>query len=570
MREGYCGSSRSSGSDAHVELFPAVRPGCTSLRLLWLCQPGPVDVQVSHLGDAAVGWSLRAGLVFPPSPPSLHNVNLTSLFAPILDHDRVSVVSPNVMGMTSSVSISQAQLGTRFDAIAAVHRSLARDAAKRADMIDEARRFSEANAANTPRRANSRWDPHEIAHREFSSELACTLRIPEPTAENLIAESRALVEDLPGTLAALHAGEISYQHAQAVIGQACSVPADALPAFEQSLLPAARTLTAAKLKHQARMLRERLHPESIAARKEKSFSERTSWLQAETDGMATLSLTTSTETVHAIFNRANDTARSLQGPEEKRSLTQLRTDVLSDLLIDGVTPAGLAAGIRATVQITVPVLTLLGRSEEPGYLENYGPIDPDTARDLASRAPSFTRILIHPETGIVLSVGRHSYKVPKRMRRFLRLRDETCRFPGCNQPARGADLDHSREWQDLGQTADDNLAHLWRSSQTLKTETSWTVKQKPGGILIWNSPTGRDFETQPATWIAPPGAPSAAAQVGAPVGAQTAAQVGAPVGAAGGGQVGAPVAAEVRAQIGPGSPRPFRLARPPLPDDAPF
>ncbi|MBC7443365.1 MAG: DUF222 domain-containing protein, partial [Ramlibacter sp.] len=313
--------------------------------------------------------------------------------------------------------------------------------------------------------------------------------------------------------------------------------------FEQSLLPAARTLTAAKLKHQARMIRERLHPESITARKAKSFGERTSWLQAEADGMATLSLTTSSETVHAIFNRANDTARSLQGPGELRSLTQLRTDVLSDLLIDGVTPGGLASGIRASVQVTVPVLTLLGRSEEPGYLENYGPIDPDTARDLASRAPSFTRILIHPETGIVLSVGRHRYKVPKRMRRFLRLRDETCRFPGCNQPARGADLDHGEEWRDLGETADDNLAHLCRSSHTLKTETSWTVKQKPGGVLVWNSPTGRDFETQPATWIAPPGAPSVAAQLGA----------------------------QLRSGIGTGiGTGPPRRTRPPLPDDAPF
>jgi hypothetical protein len=406
--------------------------------------------------------------------------------------------------MTSSIGTAQAQLGSRFDAIAAVDRGLAQGFARRADLIDEARRFSETIVANAPRSSGSRWDPAEIARREFSSELACTLRIPEPTAQNLIAESQALAEDLPATRAALQAGEISYRHAQALIGQAWSVPAEALPAFEAALVPSAHTLTVAKFKRNARVLRERLHPESITARREKSFTDRTSYVQAEPDGMATLSVTTSSDIVHAIFNRANDTAQSLQGPEEPRTLTQLRTDVISDLLIDGVTPAGIGAGIRATVQITVPVLTLLGHSEEPGYLENYGPIDPDTARDLASRAPSFTRILTHPETGIVLSVGRERYKVPKRLRRFLRLRDETCRFPGCNRPARGADLDHNQEWQDGGRTAHDNLAYLCTSSHALKTETSWTVKQQPGGILAWTSPTGRGFVTEPATRIAPP------------------------------------------------------------------
>ena len=436
--------------------------------------------------------------------------------------------------MTTSVSTSQTQLGSRFDAIAAVDRSLARGFAQRADLIDDARRFSEAMAANTPRSVASRWDPAEIARREFSSELACTLRIPAPTAEGLIAESRALAEDLPGTRAALQAGEISYRHAQVIIGQALSVPATALPDFEEALLPAARVLTAAKLKHKAHVLRERLHPESITARREKSFSERTSYIQAEPDGMATLSLTTSADVVHSIFARANDAARSLMGPGESRSLTQVRTDVISDLLTEGVTPSGIGRGIRATVQITVPVMTLLGHSEEPGYLEGYGPIDPDTARDLASRAPSFTRILVHPETGVVLSVGRERYKVPKALRRFLRLRDETCRFAGCNQPARTADLDHTHEWQDLGHTAHDNLAHLCPGCHALKSETGWTVKQEPGGILTWHSPTGRPFVTEPATPIATPIAiPGASPSAG-------------------------PAA---------GPPRP---ARPPLPDEAPF
>ncbi|MDE1363579.1 DUF222 domain-containing protein, partial [Bacillus paralicheniformis] len=161
--------------------------------------------------------------------------------------------------------------------------------------------------------------------------------------------------------------------------------------------------------------------------------------------------------VLGIENRLRDIAEQLTGePGEKRTRTQLIADAFTDLLVDGITTAAtppvdagdadgekrtrridapIGVGIRPRVLVTVPVLTLLGKSEDPGELEGYGPIDADTARRIAARAPSFTRILTHPETGAVLSVGRDRYTVPKDLRTWLRLRDETCRFPGCNRNA---------------------------------------------------------------------------------------------------------------------------------------
>ncbi|TFC59749.1 HNH endonuclease [Cryobacterium sp. TMT2-15-1] len=166
-------------------------------------------------------------------------------------------------------------------------------------------------------------------------------------------------------------------------------------------------------------------------------------------------------------------------------LAQLRADAFAALVVDGVTPAGLGRGIRATVNVTVPVpvLTLLGRGDEPGHLEGCGPIDPETARELAAGAPSFTRILVHPETGVMLSVGRHQYRVPKDLRRLLVIRDETCRFAGCNRPAARAEMDHSHEWREDGITRYDNLASLCAPDHRLKTQTNWTVTQSPGGEL---------------------------------------------------------------------------------------
>ncbi|TFD82729.1 DUF222 domain-containing protein [Cryobacterium fucosi] len=325
----------------------------------------------------------------------------------------MSVGARSVTGMTASFIARQEGLGTRFKAIAAAEREIAAAFARRATLVDEARRYSEATAAS---RAvpGGRWPAGVVAEREFVSELAVTLRFPQRTAENLIEASRALADDLPATRAALEAGTISYRHAQVLIGQAWTVPPAAKPRFEAALLRSAGHLTVAKLKYKARVLRERLHPETILARHTISVADRKVGIEAEPDGMASIWLYDTAEKVNAAYHRVSVAAQSLQGATESRTLSQLRADVLADLLLDGVTPAGVGAGIRATVNVSVPVLTLLGQSEEPGHLEGYGPIDPDTARRLAGGAAGFTRLLTHPETGVVLSVGRDHSRNPSR------------------------------------------------------------------------------------------------------------------------------------------------------------
>ena len=168
-----------------------------------------------------------------------------------------------------------------------------------------------------------------------------------------------------------------------------------------------------------------------------------------------------------------------------------------DLLLDGEITDG-PRGIRPTVFVTVPMLTLLGE-DIPADLNGYGPIDAVTARRLAANAPSFIRLLTHPETGVVLSVGRDRYKVPKDLRMYLAVRDGTCRCPGCSMPVARSDLDHTVDWQLGGETKASNLAFLCRGHHLLKHATGWTVEQDPGGsgILTWTSPTGRKYRTEP-------------------------------------------------------------------------
>ncbi len=376
--------------------------------------------------------------------------------------------------------------------------------------------------------------------RVFTTELAVQLTLSETGAGKRIAESRMLVHELHGTLEALSLGLISYAHAQVIIDQAGTLPAEARAGFEDAVLDVAYRVPAGRFRHAAVKMRERLHPDSIKDRAKTAAAERRFVLEPDLDGMAWLHQYLPVTQAQAIFRRVTGVARSMQHPGEARTLAQLRSDVAAALLMEGIPEDALMDGayrhagaknkhgknsggknnggkngggkhkssgkrqggvpnwgIRPHVFVTVPVGTLMGRSEEPGQLEGYGPIDADTARDLAAKAPWFTRILTHPETGIVLSYGKDRYRPPKDLRDWLTLRDGTCRYPGCGRPASETDIDHTQDAQYGGPTNESNLAHLCRPHHLLKHLTAWKLTQKPGGVLKWSSPLGATAITTP-------------------------------------------------------------------------
>jgi hypothetical protein len=447
-------------------------------------------------------------------------------------------------------------LDTMYLRAKAISEAMAQLAAQRYVSIAAGRQFSIDQAATRSKDGSRNfkgWDKNVVADREFRSELACTMQITESAAAKLIEIALTLTSSLPETMHALHSGTMSEKHAEVIADNAQNLPEELHYEFEKKLIEPASRMTVPKFSQRARRLREKLHPDSIEERTKRSIDGRNLQIDAGRDGMAWLSAYLPAVDAHAIFNRCSAAGKSLQSPNEPRTLTQLRVDVFSDLLIDAdlcrdashdeprgsvagadeancedcvagddesdgdsdeavaegraesgyVRRRARARGIQATVLVSVPAMSLLGKAQEPASLEGYGPIDLDAARELAANAPSFIRLLTHPETGAVLSVGRDRYVVPADMRRFLRLRDETCRFPGCNRGAKFCDVDHSDEWQDGGHTDVQNLAHLCKSHHGLKTYTAWSLEHGNGddGELLWTAPRGGVFVTEPANTI---------------------------------------------------------------------
>ena len=160
--------------------------------------------------------------------------------------------------------------------------------------------------------------------------------------------------------------------------------------------------------------------------------------------------------------------------------------------------SGCAGGTTAVVRITIPALTLLGHSDELATLDGHGPIDLDTARELAGDATSWIRVLTHPITGTVLDVERRPYRVSKALRRWAGIRYPTCVFPGCSRPSPRCDMDHRRRWADGGATTAENIEPLCESHHSVKDESLWRLTRRgTTGDLTWTSPTGIHTDVDP-------------------------------------------------------------------------
>ncbi len=189
-------------------------------------------------------------------------------------------------------------------------------------------------------------------------------------------------------------------------------------------------------------------------------------------------------------------------PADERTIDEVRADLATDLLLasDPSEAHGPGLdGIRARVQVTIAGSTLSGADDRPAELDGHGPIDPDIARALAGRSSSWSRLFIDP-TGMITETD--SYTPTEGMRRFLRARDQHCRFPGCRMPVHRCQIDHHHDHAKGGRTEIGNLSLFCTAHHVLKhpdidDRHRWTARQLPDGSVQWVSPLGRPYVDPP-------------------------------------------------------------------------
>lgn len=387
-------------------------------------------------------------------------------------------------------------------------------AAQRLWRVDAMRREALAEAAE--RGAGLR----DVVERSIRLELAAAMRVTEYAAGRLMQQAEALVNRYPAVLEALSGGRITEKHAEIYVDLVDEVTPELRDQVTTPGLVLAEAEPVGSFRRALRDLIGRVEATTSEQRYQHALTQRRVWVEQGTDGMGLLGLHHPGVELHAIHGRITAMAKAIAAVEgETRTLDQIRADVVADLLIDGTTdhlPAA-ASGIKAQVVVTVPALALLDEnaSREPGesgatanaravavdppVVEGVGPIPLSKARELCGGEGTWMRVLTHPETGIVLSVGRDRYKPPKPLRRLVRWRADRCMAPGCGMPASRCEIDHQIRWVDHGETSLENTAPLCKGHHLVKDNTDWVVRQLPGsgGAVRWTSPTGRLYTVQP-------------------------------------------------------------------------
>lgn len=371
--------------------------------------------------------------------------------------------------------------------------------------------------------------------RETAAELAARLIQTDRGMVHRLDAAHELVTDYAATHRALAEGRISEQHANEVrrAGTPITDP-DARKIYEHAVLDYAESASPARTRAFAKREAERHATLSLGDRHEHARAERHIRICELDDGMCQLSAMLPAVEGYAIHDRIAKLAHASRGDGDARTIPQRQADLFIDVLLTS-DPAETSAGsptsgrtrISAHVYVTVPARALVerGNGAQAGASPNSAPeSDPeatDTARpddrvalldghipiavadaaELLARAPSFTRVLTDPTTGIAWSTD--TYRPTRAIREHLTVRDAHCRFPGCRTPVRNCDIDHTTDWQHGGSTTSTNLAALCRRHHTLKHRTRWTPhhdREQPG-VIHWTTPTGRTLTDTPE----PPG-----------------------------------------------------------------
>ena len=356
--------------------------------------------------------------------------------------------------------------------------------------------------------------------RSAAAEVALAVSSTESRARGQLDLAETLTTRLPHTLAAMESGSIDSYKASKV-ADATAVLDDAT-AREADEVLAERLVgkNPVGLRQAAGRVAARLDPEGADRRAAQRRYCRRVELIPRGEGMATLAADLPAEAATAIYARLDRAARKLRAPGEERTLDQLRADVFIELCLgtgttrpdpdasedhSAATTANASAAptatgpLRAEVFVHISAATLAGAGDEPAEMPGHGPVPAAIARAIAhDSGTTWRRIITDPIDGQIIDVGRTRYRPPAALDELVRIRDRTCRHPGCYRPSFHGDLDHHTEWSSQnGRTSAANLVGFCRNHHRLKDEPGWAHHLDGDGTLTITTPTQRSYTNSP-------------------------------------------------------------------------
>jgi len=351
-----------------------------------------------------------------------------------------------------------------------------------------------------------------------SAEVGAAMNMAPMVASRLVAHAEALDARLPKIAGLLADGRIDWRSVQVIITRTELVSDELIAHVDDALaqrISQWQCWSRRRIINTVDQLVQLVDPEAAKERRASAERDRYISVTAQPDGTAQVRGRITATAGAAFTRRISQLAMSVCA-KDSRTVDQRRADALTALvegrgLVCDCTQADCPArkgevsetngGVRTVINVIATEATVTGDSEQPGYLEGFGVIDADMVHELAEGAAF--RLVDEPT---VTAEEALRYQPSAEAARWIRLRDLTCRYPGCDRPAVICDIDHTTPFNHAnpaagGLTVPSGLANYCREHHRLKTFHSgpdgWEDEQLADGTIVWTSPTGRTYRTTP-------------------------------------------------------------------------
>ncbi|RNL79460.1 HNH endonuclease signature motif containing protein [Nocardioides marmorisolisilvae] len=213
------------------------------------------------------------------------------------------------------------------------------------------------------------------------------------------------------------------------------------------------------------------------------------------DGISWLTLAGTTDQVQLAAHRLDLSARAARAAGDPRTLTQLRTDLALDLLINGSTgEAPVPQFARPIINLTVPIQTVMGLSDHPGTLSGGKVVPAGLARVIAQRPGATWHRMLTDPAGTAVELSTERYVPTRAIWEHVVSTQSTCFRSNCDHESTACDLDHRTPWP-LGPTSTSNLWPGCRTDHRAKHSDGFSIEQTENGGFALRTPAGFRYAT---------------------------------------------------------------------------
>ncbi|MEO7267867.1 MAG: DUF222 domain-containing protein [Knoellia sp.] len=397
--------------------------------------------------------------------------------------------------------------------------------------------------------------------RSVRADIALARKCSPTLADQHVGVAKALVAEMPETMAALARGELSEKRAMILVRETACLSAEHRREVDRRLAATMTSLGDKALAGAARRAGAALDAESLVERNRRAVASRRMSVRPAPDGMAWLSILGPMKDIIGahVALLAEEGRRHVIDPDlpadqwdaaaaAAKADTRGKGAWLSDRALELL--SGRAKGQPQPVEVnlvmtdTVPLPAAFGgkaAADDVAIIPGWGVIPGSEARahlaDLLDRATSagasattgadatadseafvwLRRLFTDPSGRDLVALDSTRRRFQGGLRTFIELRDPTCRVPWCDAPA--IEADHVQPVHDGGATTGANAGGLCQRHNLVKEEVGWYFTARstglddtgPHGIRI-QTPTGRihDSTAPPILgegWLAPEAVP---------------------------------------------------------------